>query len=90
MQASGYCDKNKTRHSTFLSHHEGNRTAEDCVELFGDIERRRAIDSPIPVFTSDNWDPFEEGHLNVMVFLRRRLTAESEESLILYWFLTQI
>lgn len=52
-----------------MSHHEGKRTAEDCVELFGDIERRRAIDSPIPVFTSDNWDPFEEGLLNVYGFL---------------------
>ena len=52
-----------------MSHHEGKRTAEDCIELFGDIERRRAIDSPIPVFTSDNWDPFEEGLLNVYGFL---------------------
>jgi len=53
----------------FLSHHEGKRTACDCIELFGDIERRRAIDSPIPVFTSDNWDPFEEGLLSVYGFL---------------------
>jgi len=53
----------------FLSHHEGKRTIDDCVEFFGDIERRRAIDSPIPVFTSDNWDPFEEGLLNVYGFL---------------------
>lgn len=45
------------------------RTADDCVEFFVDIERRRAIDSPIPVFTSDNWDPFEEGPLNVYGFL---------------------
>ncbi len=48
----------------FLSHCEGKRTAEDCIRLFSDIEKRRAIDSPIPVFTSDNWDPFEEGLLN--------------------------
>ena len=53
----------------FLSHHEGKRTAEDCIEFFNDIERRRAIDSPIPVFTSDNWDPFEEGLLSVYGFL---------------------
>jgi HEAT repeat protein len=45
----------------FLGHHEGKRTADDCIEFFNDIEERRAIDSPIPVFTSDNWDPFEEG-----------------------------
>ena len=25
----------------------------------------RCASSPIPVFTSDNWDPFEEGLLNV-------------------------
>jgi len=53
----------------FLSHCEGKRTAEDCIRLFSDIEKRRAIDSPIPVFTSDNWDPFEEGLLNVYGFL---------------------
>ena len=53
----------------FLSHHEGKRTACDCIELFGDVEKRRAIDSPIPVFTSDNWDPFEEGLLSVYGFL---------------------
>lgn len=37
--------------------------------MFRDVERRRAIDSPIPVFTSDNWDPFEEGLVNVYGFL---------------------
>ena len=42
---------------------------DDCIELFSDVERRRAIESPIPVFTSDNWDPFEEGLLNVCGFL---------------------
>jgi len=38
----------------FLSHHEGDRTNEDAMELFRDVERRRSIHSPIPVFTSDN------------------------------------
>jgi len=37
--------------------------------LFSDVERRRAINSPIPVFTSDDWDPFEEGLVNVYGFL---------------------
>ena len=27
----------------FLSHHEGKRTADDCIEFFGDIERRREL-----------------------------------------------
>jgi hypothetical protein len=40
---------------------KGKRTAEDAKELFKDIERRRSIASPIPVFKSDNWSSFEEG-----------------------------
>jgi hypothetical protein len=53
----------------FVCHHEGDRTTEDAIELFGDVERRRSIHSQIPVFTSDNWDPFEEGLLNIYGFL---------------------
>ena len=45
----------------FISHHEGKRTAEDAIDLFRDVERKRSIASPIPAFTSDNWSPFEEG-----------------------------
>jgi IS1 family transposase len=52
----------------FISHHEGKRTAEDAEKLFKDIERRRSITSPIPVFTSDNWSPFEEGLVHVYSF----------------------
>ena len=52
----------------FISHYEGKRTAEDAYELFKDIERRRSIESPIPVFTSDNWEPFEEGLVQVYSF----------------------
>jgi len=53
----------------FISHHEGKRTIEDAQELFKDVERRRSIASPIPVFTSDNWSPFEEGLVSVYSFL---------------------
>jgi hypothetical protein len=53
----------------FISHCEGERSIEDAIELFSDVERRRAINSPIPVFTSDDWDPFEEGLVNVYGFL---------------------
>ncbi len=49
----------------FLSHHEGGRSTEDAIELFNDVERKRSLNSEIPVFTSDNWDPFEEGLLNI-------------------------
>ena len=43
----------------FLAHHEGGRTIEDALMLFSCIEAKRAMNSPIPVFTSDNWDSFE-------------------------------
>jgi len=55
----------KTDTRLFLSHHEGGRTTEDAIALFRDVEQRRSIHSPIPVFTSDNWDAFEEGLINV-------------------------
>jgi IS1 family transposase len=49
----------------FISHHEGDRTSEDATELFEDIEKKRNPDSQIPLFISDEWDPFEEALLNV-------------------------
>ncbi len=49
----------------FISHHESDRTSKDATELFEDIERKRNPDSQIPLFISDDWDPFEEGLLNV-------------------------
>ena len=61
----------KTDTRLFLSHHEGDRTTEDAIDLFRDVERRRSIHSMIPVFTSDNWDSFEEGLINVYGFLER-------------------
>ena len=59
----------KTDTRLFISHHEGDRTTDDAIDLFRDVERRRSIHSPIPVFTSDNWDSFEEGLINVYGFL---------------------
>ena len=59
----------KTDTRLFLSHHEGGRTIEDAIALFRDVERRRSIRSPIPVFTSDNWDAFEEGLVNIYGYL---------------------
>ena len=46
------------------------------LDCFRDVERRRAFDSPIPVFTSDNWDPFEEGLVNIYGFLETPHYAE--------------
>lgn len=59
----------KTETRLFISHHEGDRSTGAAINLFRDVERRRSIHSPIPVFTSDNWDPFEEGLVNVYSYL---------------------
>jgi len=49
----------------FLFHHEGKRSTEDAIELFNGVETMRCASSHIPVFTSDDWDPFEEELINV-------------------------
>jgi len=49
----------------FLSHIEGTRTTEDYTALFSDIEQKRRLQSPLPVFTSDNWDPIKDSLLRV-------------------------
>jgi len=59
----------KTDTRLFISHYEGDRSVGSAINLFKDIERKRSIHSPIPVFTSDNWDPFVEGLLNVYGYL---------------------
>jgi hypothetical protein len=59
----------KTDTRLFVCHHEGDRSTGSTINLFRDVERRRSIHSAIPVFTSDNWDPFEEGLLNVYGYL---------------------
>ena len=59
----------KTETRLFICHHEGDRSTGSAINLFRDVERRRSIHSPIPVFTSDNWDPFEEGLVNVYGYL---------------------
>ena len=59
----------KTDTRLFICHHEGDRSTEAAISLFRDVERRRSIRSPIPVFTSDNWDSFEEGLVNVYGYL---------------------
>ena len=48
-----------------LSHHEGKRSTADAIELFSEVEKIRSPSSPIPVFTSDDWDAFEEALINV-------------------------
>ena len=49
----------------FISHHEGGRSTDDATGLFTDLESRCSNSSPIPLFTSDDWDPFKSGLLNV-------------------------
>lgn len=48
-----------------ICHHEGGRTIEDAVALFRDLEKRRAIDTSLPVFVSDDWDPFSNALIEV-------------------------
>jgi IS1 family transposase len=48
-----------------LCHHEGKRSTQDAIELFSEVEKMRSASSPIPIFTSDDWDAFEEALLNV-------------------------
>jgi hypothetical protein len=60
----------KTETRLFISHYEGDRSAGSVINLFRDVERKRSIHSPIPVFTSDNWEPFEEGLVNVYGYLK--------------------
>lgn len=49
----------------WLGHHEGGRTIEDALALFTDIEAKRALDSQMPVFTTDKWDAFETALVQV-------------------------
>ena len=49
----------------FLCHHEGGRSSEDAIELFSMVEQMRSRSSLTPVFTSDDWDPFALGLLNI-------------------------
>ncbi|MCX6665009.1 MAG: hypothetical protein NT038_02955 [Euryarchaeota archaeon] len=49
----------------FLTHIKGTRTTENYVALFSDVEHKRWLQSPLPVFTSDNWDPSKDALLRV-------------------------
>jgi len=49
----------------FISHHEGGRSTDDATELFNNLEGKRLNTSPIPLFTSVDWDPFELALLNI-------------------------
>jgi hypothetical protein len=55
----------KSETKLFISHHEGSRSADDATKLFNDLESRRLTTSPIPLFASDDWDPFKVALLNV-------------------------
>jgi len=55
----------KTDTRLFIAHHDGGRTTKDAIGLFQIMEQRRDHDYPIPIFTSDDWDSFEEGLLAV-------------------------
>jgi IS1 family transposase len=48
-----------------ISHHEGARDFEDSVELISDVERRRDKNTELPIFTTDDWDPYKNALLEV-------------------------
>jgi len=48
-----------------ICHHEGGRTIEDAAALIKDLEQKRAPGTPLPVFVSDDWDPFSNALLEV-------------------------
>ena len=48
-----------------ICHHEGSRSVEDATALFRDLEQKRAVGSSLPVFVSDDWDPFAHALLEV-------------------------
>jgi hypothetical protein len=60
----------KTDTRLFITHYEGDRSVVSAIKLFKDVERKRSIRSPIPVFTSDNRNPFVEGLVNVYGYLK--------------------
>ena len=49
----------------FVSHVEGGRDTGHAVLLFEDVERKRDRSTPLPVFTSDNWDAYDEALITV-------------------------
>ena len=48
-----------------ICHHEGGRTIEDATALFTELEQKRAMGSPLPIFVSDDWDAFANALLEV-------------------------
>lgn len=48
-----------------ISHVEGGRDTNNAIALFEDIESKRDKSTPLPVFTSDNWDAFDEALVTV-------------------------
>ena len=48
-----------------ISHHEGGRALEDAVELIADMESKRDKGTELPIFTSDDWDPYKNALIEV-------------------------
>jgi hypothetical protein len=67
----------------FISHHEGGRSTDDATELFTDFESKRSNTSPIPLFTSDDWDPFELGLLTAIRKIDSPTPQQKREASIL-------
>ena len=50
---------------SYLFHYEDKRSTKDAIELFSEVEKITSVSLPIPIFTSDDWNAFEEGLVNV-------------------------
>jgi len=48
-----------------ISHVEGGRDTDHVILLFEDVEMKRDRSTPLPVFTTDNWDAFDEALITV-------------------------
>ena len=48
-----------------ISHHEGKRDFEDSVELIEDLEKKRNKNTELPIFITDDWDPYKNALIEV-------------------------
>ena len=49
----------------FRVHYDDRHSTKDAIELFNEVGKMRSVSSLITVFTSDDWDSFEERLVNV-------------------------
>lgn len=63
------CTAVKPSTRLFLAHVEGNRTTADYIKLLYTIERKRSMNSDLPLITSDNWDAIKDAITSVYSYI---------------------